>query len=99
MQRRPVKAARSVGTKCFFALTGAAALSIMTLATASAASIKGTVQFAGGAVPQKKLAVTVDQYVCGKEKEADMLVRQPDPAARTDDPGHLLQARDHPGDV
>ncbi len=77
MQQRPVKAARSIGTKCFFALTGAAALCIMTLATASAASIKGTVQFAGGAVPQKKLAVTVDQYVCGKEKEADVLILSP----------------------
>lgn len=77
MQRRSVKAARSIGTKCFFALTGAAALCIMTAATASAASIKGTVQFTGGAVPQKKLAVTVDQYVCGKEKEADLLILSP----------------------
>ena len=76
MQQRPVKAA-TIGTKCFFALIGAAALCIMTVATASAASIKGTVQFAGGAVPQKKLAVTVDQYVCGKEKEADVLVLSP----------------------
>ena len=41
---------------------------------ASAASIKGTVQFAGGAAEQKRLAVTIDQYVCGKDKDPESLV-------------------------
>jgi plastocyanin len=35
--------------------------------------IRGVVVFAG-ATEQKKLAVTIDQYVCGKEKSADELV-------------------------
>ena len=41
---------------------------------AAAAAIKGTVRFAGGPVEAKKLAVTVDQFVCGKEKDADSLL-------------------------
>ena len=44
---------------------------------ASAAAIKGTVQFVGGAVDQKKLPVTVDQFVCGKDKDAEDLVLSP----------------------
>ncbi len=34
-------------------------------------TIKGTVRLTGGAVEQKKLPVTIDQYLCGKEKEAE----------------------------
>ena len=41
---------------------------------ASAGSIKGTVQFIGGVVEQKRLAVTIDQYVCGKDKDLETLV-------------------------
>ena len=44
---------------------------------ASAAAIKGTVQFVGGAVDQKKLSVTVDQFVCGKDKDSEDLVLSP----------------------
>ena len=44
---------------------------------ASAAAIKGTVQFVGGAVDQKKLPVTVDQFVCGKDKDAEDLALSP----------------------
>ena len=49
---------------------------------ASAASIKGTVQFAGGAAEQKKLAVTIDQYVCGKDKDPESLVLSPQKGIR-----------------
>jgi plastocyanin len=40
---------------------------------AEAANIRGTVVMKGTAAP-KKLAVTIDQYVCGSEKTADDLV-------------------------
>ena len=50
---------------------------LVSVAGASAAEIKGTVQFVGGAVDQKKLPVTVDQFVCGKDKDAEDLVLSP----------------------
>lgn len=40
----------------------------------SAATIKGTVRYTGAPVDRKKIPVTIDQYVCGKEKEAEDLV-------------------------
>ena len=49
---------------------------------ASAASIKGTVLLVGGAVEQKKLPVTVDQSVCGKEKDAANVVVSPERGLR-----------------
>ena len=48
-----------------------------------AASIKGTVQFAGGTVEQKRLAVTIDQHVCGKDKDPDHLVLSPQKGIRS----------------
>jgi plastocyanin len=39
-----------------------------------AETIKGNVRYAGVPVEKKKTAVTIDQYVCGKEKEAEDLV-------------------------
>ena len=42
--------------------------------TAWGGTIKGTVRSAGAAVEQKKLPVTVNQSVCGKEKDAEDLV-------------------------
>jgi plastocyanin len=44
---------------------------------ASAAAIKGKVQYVGPAVEPKKLPVTVDQFVCGKDKDAEDLVLSP----------------------
>jgi plastocyanin len=49
---------------------------------ASAASIKGTVQFAGGAVEQRRLPVTIDQHVCGKDKDPENLVLSAQKAIR-----------------
>jgi len=54
-------------------LVGVAAC-LMVASPASAASIKGTVRFAGDTVADKKLAVTVDQFVCGTEKDAGDLL-------------------------
>jgi plastocyanin len=38
------------------------------------ATIKGNVSYTGAPVERKKIPVTIDQYVCGKEKEAEDLV-------------------------
>ena len=37
-------------------------------------TIKGNVRYAGAPIEKKKIAVTIDQYVCGKEKEAEDLL-------------------------
>ena len=44
---------------------------------AHAAAIKGTVHYVGAPVEAKKLSVTVDQFVCGKDKDAEELVLSP----------------------
>ena len=44
-------------------------------------TIKGTVRFTGSP-STKKVPVTVDQYVCGKEKDAEDLVVSPDKGIR-----------------
>lgn len=45
-----------------------------TTAPSWGATIKGNVRYTGATVERKKIAVTIDQYVCGKEKEAEDLV-------------------------
>ena len=40
-------------------------------------TIKGHVRYAGAPVERKKLPMTIDQYVCGKEKETEELVLSP----------------------
>ncbi|HEX9144367.1 MAG TPA: carboxypeptidase regulatory-like domain-containing protein [Candidatus Binatia bacterium] len=40
-------------------------------------TIKGNVRYAGAPVERKKLRVTIDQYICGKEKDAEELVLSP----------------------
>jgi plastocyanin len=47
------------------------------LGTAHAAVIKGMVQYVGAPVEPKKLPVTVDQFVCGKDKDAEDLALSP----------------------
>src|SRR3989441_13286151 len=44
---------------------------------ASGASIKGTVVLKGATPELRKLAVTIDQYVCGKEKSPEDLLVSP----------------------
>jgi plastocyanin len=51
----------------------AALMCLTTAPAARAAAIRGVVVF-NGVVEQKKLPVTIDQYICGKEKPADDLV-------------------------
>ncbi|PYN21558.1 MAG: hypothetical protein DMD99_19505 [Candidatus Rokuibacteriota bacterium] len=59
-------------------------ITIVTLVTglatprvASGGSIKGAVVLKGAAPELRKLAVTIDQYVCGKEKNAEDLLLSP----------------------
>ena len=39
-----------------------------------AETIKGSIRYSGVPIERKKLPVTIDQYICGKEKEAEDLV-------------------------
>jgi len=70
------------GTKPVSVLICVAAWFVMAAGTAWGGSIRGTVRFAGGALEQKKLPVTIDQYICGKEKEAEELILSPDKGIR-----------------
>jgi len=47
---------------------------VLLASPAAAGSIKGVVQFVGRDVELRKLPVTIDQYVCGKDKEPEDLV-------------------------
>jgi plastocyanin len=44
---------------------------------AGAGTIKGSVRYSGAPVERKKIPVTIDQYLCGKEKEAGDLLLSP----------------------
>src|SRR6266571_8030352 len=66
------------------------ALAILVLATglttprdAAGGRIKGTVTLKGASPELKKLAVTIDQYVCGKEKNPEDLVLSPQGGVRS----------------
>src|SRR5207249_10158477 len=50
---------------------------------AAAGSIKGTVVLKGTPPKLRKLAVTIDQYVCGKEKHPEDLVLSPQGGIRS----------------
>ena len=52
----------------------AAVLCLAAAGPAAAGSIKGTVLYNGPAVAPEHLAVTIDQYVCGKQKEGEELL-------------------------
>lgn len=49
---------------------------------ASGGSVKGTVVLKGAVPEPQKLPVTIDQYVCGKEKSAEDLVLSPERGIR-----------------
>ena len=53
------------------------ALCLSTGAAAYAGDITGNVSFAGPLPQRPKVPVTIDQYICGKEKDADDLVLGP----------------------
>src|SRR5262252_8478146 len=56
-------------------IAGIVALHSVSATNVSAATLKGNVRYVGTRVEKKTLPVTIDQYLCGKEKEAgDLLV-------------------------
>lgn len=55
---------------------------VMVVGMASGGTIQGAVRLTGSAVEQRKLAVTVDQSVCGREKEAEDIVLSPEKGIR-----------------
>jgi plastocyanin len=59
-----------------------AAWAVLTTGPAWAGTIKGHVRYTGPATEQKTLPVTTDQYVCGKEKDAEDLVLSADKGIR-----------------
>lgn len=62
----------------FAQIVGLAAFVLLTVPALSlAGSIKGKVVFAGALPPEKKVDVTIDQYVCGNAKESEELQISP----------------------
>jgi hypothetical protein len=55
-------------------IVGVATFCAVGAANVSAATIKGNVRYSGTRVEKKTFPVTIDQYLCGKEKEAGDLV-------------------------
>ena len=55
---------------------------VMAAGAASAGTIKGNVRFTGAGAEPKKLSVTVDESVCGKEKEAEDIILSPQKGIR-----------------
>ena len=71
-----------MASKRIFILICLVAWSFAPVSVSWGGTIKGVVRLAGGAVEQKKLAVTVDQYICGKEKLGEEIVLSPDRGIR-----------------
>jgi plastocyanin len=69
-------------TKPIFVLLCLAAWCVVAGSKAWGGTIKGTVRFTGAGVEQKKLPVTVDHSVCGKEKNAEDVVLSPEKGIR-----------------
>ena len=82
MQRCSVYPVSPKATRPVFVLLYLAAWCIMAGGTAWGGTIKGTVRFTGAAVEQKKLPVTVDHSVRGKEKDAEEIVLSPEKGIR-----------------
>jgi Carboxypeptidase regulatory-like domain len=82
MRRCAVYPASPKAPRPVFVLLCLAAWCVVAGGTAWGGTIKGTVRFTGAAVEQKKLPVTVDHSVCGKDKDAGDLVLSPEQGIR-----------------
>jgi plastocyanin len=58
----------------FSVIAFAAIWCVITTGEAWGETIKGSVRYTGAAVEKKKIPVTIDQYVCGKEKDTEDLL-------------------------
>jgi plastocyanin len=82
MRRCSVYPASPQATRPVFVLFCLAAWCVVAGGMAWGGTLQGTVRFTGAAVEQKKLPVTVDQSVCGKEKDAEDVVLSPQKGIR-----------------
>ena len=82
MRRCSVYPASPKATKPVFALLCLAAWCIVAGGTVWGGTIRGTARFTGDAFEQKKLPVTVDHSVCGKDKDAEDIVLSPEKGIR-----------------
>ena len=82
MRRCSVYPASPKAIKPVFVLLCLAAWCVVVGGTAWGGTIRGTVRFTGAAFEPKKLPVTVDHSVCGKEKEAEDVVLSPEKGIR-----------------
>jgi plastocyanin len=74
MERQTTPATGRAKLRSSLLLLCATAWSVLPGELAWGGTIKGTVRFTGSTLESKKVTVTVDQYVCGKEKDAEDLV-------------------------
>jgi len=74
VERQATPTTRRAKLRPSLLLLCATAWSVLPGELAWGGAIKGTVRFTGSALELKKVTVTVDQYVCGKEKDAEDLV-------------------------
>jgi plastocyanin len=70
---QPLRYPSSSRAKIFFVIAFIVAWCVIA-GRSWAETIKGTVRYAGAPVEKKKVPVTIDQYICGKEKEPEDLV-------------------------
>jgi plastocyanin len=82
MRRCSVYPASPRATKPVFVFLCLAVLCVVAGGTAWGGTIRGMVRFAGTAFEPKKLPVTVDHSVCGKEKDAEDIVLSPEKGVR-----------------
>src|SRR5215831_7533264 len=74
---------RRASSTMLWALAITMVTGLATPGDAAGGAIKGTVTLKGTAPELKKLAVTIDQYVCGKEKNPEELVLSPQGGIRS----------------
>jgi plastocyanin len=65
-----------------FVIFLAAAWCVMAAGWSWGETIKGNVRYAGPPLERKRISLTIDQYVCGKEKESEDLVLSPNNGIR-----------------
>jgi plastocyanin len=65
---------RSASRAMPFSITGFVVAWCIVVGPSWGETIKGNVRYVGAPVERKKTSVTIDQYVCGKEKESEDLV-------------------------
>lgn len=73
MKIRVLRSCRAGQAKPFFVIVLVVAWCLMS-ELSLAGTIKGSIRYVGAPIEKKKTAVTIDQYICGKEKEPEDLL-------------------------